>query len=62
MFLPVEVFDPMLDCEDPFEAIDNYKDPSTGKTIGLSKWNYPNGESELRKCIIQDFNKKSNLY
>jgi hypothetical protein len=30
--------------------------------MALSKWNYPNGEAELRKCIVTNYIKKSDLY
>ena len=62
MFLPVEAFDPLLDSEDPMYLIEQYRDPATGLTMALSKWNYPNGEAELRKCIVNDYIKKSDLY
>ena len=62
MFLPVEAFDPLLDDEEPLSLIDRYRDPATGITIGYSKWNYPNGEAELRKCIVDTYIKKTDLY
>jgi hypothetical protein len=31
-------------------------------TIGLSKWNYPNGEAELRRCIVENYIKERDLY
>ena len=61
-FLPIEAFDPMLDIEKPLEAIQKYKDHSTGQTIGLSKWNFPNGEAELRKCVVNGFIPNKDLY
>jgi hypothetical protein len=51
-FLPIESFDPLLDIEVPREAIEKYKDPATGETIGLTKWNFPNGDAELRRCLV----------
>jgi hypothetical protein len=62
MFLPVEAFDPLLDSEDPIHLLEQYRDPATGLTMALSKWNYPNGEAELRKCIVNNYIKKSDLY
>lgn len=62
MFLPVEAFDPMLDVEDPFKIIEQFKDPATGMTIAYSKWNYPNGEAELRKCVVETYIKEKDLY
>lgn len=62
MFLPVEAFDPLLDVEEPLTLIERYRDPATGITLAYSKWNYPNGEAELRKCIVENYIKKSDLY
>jgi hypothetical protein len=31
-------------------------------TFAFSKWNYPNGEAELRKCIVTDYLKALDLY
>ena len=62
MFLPVEAFDPLLDVEEPFETIDRFRNPATGMTIGFSKWNYPNGDAELRKCIVESYIKERDLY
>ena len=50
-FLPIEAFDPLLDIEVPQDVIKQYEDPATGQTIGLSKWNFPSGEAELRECM-----------
>ena len=54
-FLPIEAFDPLLDIEVAEEVIEHYRDPATGETIGLSKWNFPSGEAELRECIVAGF-------
>lgn len=62
MFLPVEAFDPLLGIEDPFKVISKYRSPVTGVTAGLSKWNYPNGDTELRKCIVDNYIKERDLY
>ena len=61
-FLPIESFDPLLDIEIPREAIKKYKDFATGQTIGLTKWNFPNGDAELRRCIVEDFLDTKDLY
>ena len=62
IFLPIEAFDPMLDIEVPSETMEKYKDHATGQTIGLSKWNFPNGEAELRRCIVDRFLSEKDLY
>lgn len=54
-FLPIEAFDPLLDIEVPEMVIEQYKDTATGVTIGLSKWNFPSGEAELRECFVDKF-------
>ena len=54
-FLPVEAFDPLLDIEVPEDVIEQYRDPATGQTIGLSKWNFPSGKAELRECFVDGF-------
>lgn len=61
-FLPIEAFDPLLDIEVPTDVINQYEDPATGQTIGLSKWNFPSGEAELRECIVDGYIKKQDLY
>ena len=61
-FLPIEAFDPMLDIEKPLELIKFYADPATGKTIGLSKWNFPNGDAELRECFVDKYITKTDLF
>ena len=61
-FLPIEAFDPLLDIEVPREVIRKYRDLATGETIGLSKWNFPNGDAELRKCIVENFIDNKDLY
>ena len=53
-FLPIEAFDPLLDFEVPQEVIEKYRG-ADGVTIGLSKWNFPSGEAELRECIVDGF-------
>lgn len=57
-FLPIEAFDPMLDVENPARIIEDYRDESTGLTLAVSKWNYPNGDAELRQCIVQQYIKE----
>ena len=42
--------------------IRRYEDPATGKTIGLSKWNFPNGDAELRECFVNCYINKLDLY
>lgn len=37
-FLTLEVYDPMFGEENYSELIDRNRDPATGKTLGLSKW------------------------
>ena len=54
-FLPIEAFDPLLDIEVPKAVIDQYRDEATGETIGLSKWNFPSGEAELRECLVDGY-------
>ena len=61
-FLPIESFDPLLDIEVPREVIENFKDQATGETIGLTKWNFPNGDAELRQCIVDTFIENRDLY
>lgn len=61
-FLPIEAFDPMLDIEEPEAVIKQYMDPATGETVGLSKWNFPSGEAELRECIVDGYIKTKDLY
>ena len=61
-FLPVEAFDPLLDLEEPTQAIQHFADPATGQTIGLSKWNFPNGDAELRECIVERFDGAKDTY
>ena len=61
-FLPIESFDPLLDIEIPKQAIKKYKDFATGQTIGLTKWNFPNGDAELRRCVVEDFIETKDLY
>lgn len=39
-----------------------FSDPQTGETIGLTKWNFPSGEAELRECYVDGFIKKQDLY
>lgn len=36
-------------------VIQKYQDTATGVTIGLSKWNFPSGEAELRECFVDKF-------
>lgn len=31
-------------------------------TLAFSKWNYPNGEAELRQCIVETYIKEKDLY
>ena len=52
----------MLDFEVPEAVIEQYKDAATGQTIGLSKWNFPNGEAELRECIVEGYIKNKDVY
>ena len=54
-FLPIEAFDPLLDIEVPEAVIEQYRDPATGVTIGLSKWNFPGGQAELRECYVDSY-------
>ena len=61
-FLPVETFDPLMGIEDPYEVIETYRDQKTRQTIGLTKWNYPNGEVKLREVIVDSFNPKDEMY
>ena len=61
-FLPIEAFDPLLGIEVPTEVIKKYRDLATGETIGLSKWNFPNGDAELRRCVIENFLDTKDLY
>ena len=42
--------------------IEQYRDPATGATIGLSKWNFPSGEAELRECIVDGYIKNQDVY
>jgi len=60
--LPIEAFDPLLDIEDPAATIEKYRDEATGQTIGLSKWNFPSGEAELRECLVFGYIKKQDMY
>lgn len=60
--MPVEVFDPLLGIEDPIEVIKQYRDQATGITLGLSKWNYSNGDAEFRTCIVEQYIKQLDLY
>jgi hypothetical protein len=61
-FLPIEAFDPLVGIEDPSELIAKYRDPTTGATIALSKWNYANGAAELRKCKVLQYLQKEDLF
>jgi hypothetical protein len=49
--LPIEIYDPMIDLEDPHQVLNDYKD-SQGKVMGTSKWFFPNGEFEMRECEV----------
>jgi hypothetical protein len=55
MFLPIEAFDPLLDVEDPLKILDDYKDGVDDLTYALSKWNFPNGDADLRRCIVSQY-------
>ena len=46
----------------PDKVIEQYKDEASGQTIGLSKWNFPSGDAELRECIVYGYVKKQDLY
>ena len=46
----------------PEDVITQYADPATGEPIGLSKWNFPSGEAELRECLVDGFIKNQDLY
>ena len=46
----------------PENVIEQYKDQATGVTIGLSKWNFPSGQAELRECFVEGFIKNEDLY
>ena len=58
----MEAFDPLLDIEVPEDIIEQYKDEATGVTIGLSKWNFPSGQAELRECFVDSYIKTQDLY
>ena len=45
----------MIGVEDPSKCIENFRDPASNLTIAVSKWNYPNGEAELRECIVDKY-------
>lgn len=61
-FLPIDAYDPLMDIEDPIEAIDIYKDHSAGKTLAKSKWFFPNGDSEMRECEVLRYLSEEELY
>lgn len=37
-YLPIDVYDPLLDEEDPVKIIEEYRDPASGMTLAWSKW------------------------
>jgi len=46
----------------PEDVIRQYEDIESGETIGLSKWNFPSGEAELRECVVDGYIKNQDLY
>lgn len=49
-FLPIDAYDPLIDSEDPYKIILDYRDPESGLTFAKSRWFYANGESEFKEC------------
>ena len=61
-FLPIDAYDPMMDIEDPEEAIEQYRDQQTEKTLAKSKWFFSNGDSEMRECEVLRYLHDEELY
>ena len=50
-FLPIELYDPMLEHEDPIELFTEYASKGA-PVVGYSKWFLPDGSFEWKECTV----------
>lgn len=61
-FFPIEVYDPLYGEEDYSALIDQYRDETTGKTFGMSRWQLKNSSTEFRHCEVVSFSAQEELF